>query len=57
MSTVLRSILVVAALLGTASAASAHSYGYGHDAGHANTGHTWKQDTRTFFDELQRNGS
>ena len=71
MSTIIRSALVIVALLGSVSAASAtwygHGYGHGNSYGHG-YGHRhgywtkshdgkWKHNTRAFFEQLKRNGN
>lgn len=55
MSTFIRSALVALALVGSISAASASTYGYG--SAPAPTQGKWKHDTRGFFDQLKKNGS
>jgi hypothetical protein len=61
MSTIIRTALVVAALLGSVSAASAGSYGYGygHRHGYWTKSHDgkWKHDARAFFDRIKKNGN
>jgi hypothetical protein len=60
MSTILRSALVVVALLGTVSTASATSYSNGYSNGHGRwvkTDGKWKHNTADFFRNLKRNGS
>jgi hypothetical protein len=60
MSSIIRTALVAIALLGTVSAASAHSYGYGHKHGYwtkSHDGKWWKHSTGDFFRNLKKNGS
>jgi hypothetical protein len=53
MSKLFRSVLVVAALVGAASTASAGGY-HGYDHGYAKKKH---QSTLAFFDWLRKNGN
>jgi hypothetical protein len=59
MSSIIRTALVAIALLGTVSAASAHSYGYGHKHGYWTKSHDgkWTRNTGDFFRQLKKNGS
>jgi hypothetical protein len=66
MSTFIRSALVVVALLGSVSTASATYYGYGYGKGYSSgksygrwvkVGGKWKFETRAFFDNLRKYGS
>jgi hypothetical protein len=52
MSKLLRSVLVVAALVGAASSASAGGY-HGYDHGYSKKHH----NTQAFFDWLRKNGN
>jgi hypothetical protein len=57
MSSIIRSIVVVAALLGSASAAFAGSYGHGYGYGHGWGYGKGKHDARVFFDQLRKNSN